>query len=376
MTTTPARPFRIIRGAAANYKTSDYTTKERRDAAARRFAEQDGESVLTELWSADHPQDGLSRGWACDGQVYPPDAAPEPAAAGVRGPASLIRPGDTVTVFALRGPYGESRDYTGEVFEVEPGPPHFGMATIVITLTPTDEVRHIVVTVVETAVTVWHEFHVATQCGCAEFEQDDAGDYVHNCCNSCGRAIFDGGTDGWQHAEVWDLTPAPGTATDDEDTDADPDAEQAYGEVVTPTGAEVHVTGYWHQPLDGSPGYVVLDVDTPESDDADPTPLHIVVNDGTVYEQGGRPLPAAHVPAAPDADALHTAAILARPTTAADFIKWVTGIVESEAEFTEHAHGDGGNDGTVADFLADLATVCTRAAAGDVTLSWGPGERG
>lgn len=71
MTIRPTRPWRIIRGAGGNYKDQRYTTKERRDAAAQRFADKDGTDVLTELWDESHPQDGLNRGWACDGHRAP-----------------------------------------------------------------------------------------------------------------------------------------------------------------------------------------------------------------------------------------------------------------------------------------------------------------
>jgi hypothetical protein len=67
----PTRKFCTIRGSNANYKTAFYTTKERRDAAAQRDADKDGQSVITELWDESHPQDGLNRGWACDGEATP-----------------------------------------------------------------------------------------------------------------------------------------------------------------------------------------------------------------------------------------------------------------------------------------------------------------
>lgn len=68
-----AKPFRIIRGAKANYKTSAYYTRESRDRAARRFAEFDGETVLTEVWTAEQQEslDPINQGWACDGAVKP-----------------------------------------------------------------------------------------------------------------------------------------------------------------------------------------------------------------------------------------------------------------------------------------------------------------
>lgn len=64
-------PFRIIRGEGGNFKTIYYWTKESRDRRAQRWADLDGTLVITELWSRDHPQDDLNRGWACDGAVHP-----------------------------------------------------------------------------------------------------------------------------------------------------------------------------------------------------------------------------------------------------------------------------------------------------------------
>lgn len=94
------RLFRLTRGEGGGYQCHYYRTQEDRDAAARRFAAQDSSSVLTFLWSEDHPQDDLNQGWACDGTVgdeYDP-RVDEPQ--GKRGVAASIRPGDTVTVFA------------------------------------------------------------------------------------------------------------------------------------------------------------------------------------------------------------------------------------------------------------------------------------
>lgn len=71
MNTTRAKPWRILRHADARPITVAYTTRERRDQAAQRFADLDGRTVLTELWSPDHPQDELNDGWGCDGAVHP-----------------------------------------------------------------------------------------------------------------------------------------------------------------------------------------------------------------------------------------------------------------------------------------------------------------
>lgn len=68
-------PFRIIRGPAGNYQVRMYRSRAARDKAARKFAALDGDSVLTELWSAEHSQDAINRGWACDGRVEPPEGS-------------------------------------------------------------------------------------------------------------------------------------------------------------------------------------------------------------------------------------------------------------------------------------------------------------
>lgn len=70
----PRRIFRIIRGEGGNYKVQYYSSQERRDAAAQKFADKDGTNVVTELWDADHSQDRLNLGWACDGHREPADA--------------------------------------------------------------------------------------------------------------------------------------------------------------------------------------------------------------------------------------------------------------------------------------------------------------
>lgn len=97
--------YRIIRGEKANYRAHYFRTQEARDAAARKYAEQDGETVLTELWDESHSQDELNEGWACDGAAQPYEAElagldfdPDP---GERIPAHQIQPRDTVTVWAF-----------------------------------------------------------------------------------------------------------------------------------------------------------------------------------------------------------------------------------------------------------------------------------
>lgn len=64
----PLRKFRIV---LPDGRTLDYTTKATRDDEARRWADTYGVTVITELWDAEHPQDELNRGWACDGTVVP-----------------------------------------------------------------------------------------------------------------------------------------------------------------------------------------------------------------------------------------------------------------------------------------------------------------
>ncbi|WP_125734602.1 hypothetical protein [Amycolatopsis sp. WAC 04197] len=73
----PKYPFRILRTAKNVRRVSiPYDTREARDAAGSRYAEQDAARVLLEFWSETHPQDPLNEGWACDGHVDPPGAAP------------------------------------------------------------------------------------------------------------------------------------------------------------------------------------------------------------------------------------------------------------------------------------------------------------
>lgn len=67
----PAQRWRTIRGGTGNYGTTYYDTKDERDADAQRLATLDNDHVLTELWSASHPQDALNLGWASDGKVEP-----------------------------------------------------------------------------------------------------------------------------------------------------------------------------------------------------------------------------------------------------------------------------------------------------------------
>lgn len=216
---------------------------------------------------------------------------PDTTRPNTRTSAAEVKPGDDVTVFAFEQDGNSHGFRSGWVRTVEPADPFRGQETLRFTLTTGerfDTIRYAVAHV--------YEPHDARQCDCPEFEQDEDENYTHNCCKTCGRTIFDGGTDGWQHTDHPDNDPEfegywtegnPSPFASDEDED---DGEQAYGEVTTPTGAEVHVTGYWHKPTDETPGYVVLDVYTPESDDADPTPLKITVNDGPAYWQGGAPL--------------------------------------------------------------------------------------
>lgn len=70
----PRRPFRILRGQGMRPQAIYYSTQASRDAAAARYAERDHDTVLTELWSAKHPQDEANRGWACDGVIHPATA--------------------------------------------------------------------------------------------------------------------------------------------------------------------------------------------------------------------------------------------------------------------------------------------------------------
>lgn len=214
MTTTlaaPARPFRIIRGEAANYRTHAYKTKENRDAAANRFAAQDGDTVLTELWSADHPQDDLNNGWACDGAAYPPGREPKPEPETLRPHervgASDLSIGDDVAVFAFEQGRDASGFRSGWLAALEPAPDHFGQPALTLTLT--NGARFDVLT---RAVAYVYEPHEARQCSCAEFEQDEEGYYTHNCCNACSRPITDMGG-------YWAHTDEPEPADDEDDSD-------------------------------------------------------------------------------------------------------------------------------------------------------------
>lgn len=72
MIIAPRRPYRILRHhTMPNPIAIYYSTRERRDACAQAWADRDGHSVLTELWSEEHSQDHLNQGWACDGTVAP-----------------------------------------------------------------------------------------------------------------------------------------------------------------------------------------------------------------------------------------------------------------------------------------------------------------
>lgn len=65
--------WRTIRGQSANYKVAFYTTKERRDAAAQRWADHDGDDVIAELWDAEIAErcDPANEGWGCDAVFHP-----------------------------------------------------------------------------------------------------------------------------------------------------------------------------------------------------------------------------------------------------------------------------------------------------------------
>lgn len=67
------RPWRTIRGPKANYKVAYYTTQERRDAAAQRDANKDGDTVLCEIWTEEQMQtlDPINDGWALDAVKEP-----------------------------------------------------------------------------------------------------------------------------------------------------------------------------------------------------------------------------------------------------------------------------------------------------------------
>lgn len=197
--TAPARPFRIIRGESANYRSHAYKTKANRDAAADRFAAQDGDTVLTELWDESHPQDDLNNGWACDGAAYPPGHEPKATAEEsrphVRTGAEAMKPGDDVAVFAFQQGRDPSGFRSGWVKTVKPAADHYGSRALRVTLTNGARFD-----VVATAVAYVYEPHDARQCSCAEFEQDSEGYYTHNCCTTCERPITDMGG-WWMHVD-------------------------------------------------------------------------------------------------------------------------------------------------------------------------------
>jgi len=59
--------------------------------------------------------------------------------------------------------------------------------------------------------------------------------------------------------------------------------------------------------------------------------------------------------------------VLDVPTTAEEFIRWASTVVENEAYATERAIADDPHmAGTAADYLADLRTLLERLATGDV----------
>jgi hypothetical protein len=67
----PLRKFRVLLPGGAAH---DFTTQDSRDDEARRLADTYGVPVLTESWDAEHPQDELNQGWACDAVVEPTPA--------------------------------------------------------------------------------------------------------------------------------------------------------------------------------------------------------------------------------------------------------------------------------------------------------------
>lgn len=111
--------FRIIRGESADYRVHSFTDKGDRDQAADRYAAEDGEDVLCELYD---PADGL---WWLDRVAYPPGQAPPPLTATEvrqRWTARAICAGDDVTVYAHPvGRFGEGcgADVSGTVATVE-----------------------------------------------------------------------------------------------------------------------------------------------------------------------------------------------------------------------------------------------------------------
>lgn len=158
-TTAPTRQFRIIRGEGGGYRSHTYTSKQRRDEAARRFAAEDGSPVVTERWHPDHPQDELNQGWACDGAEHPP-GEPTPDTdepTGRRGVAAHIVPGDTVTVWAAQNSHGKPGFVTGRVNDVSRGASYYGVPARILTVLEGPEAAYRVLTVVDTAVTYWKE---------------------------------------------------------------------------------------------------------------------------------------------------------------------------------------------------------------------------
>lgn len=199
-TAAPARPFRIIRGESARYRTHRYKTKESRDAAAERYAALDRDTVTTELWDATHPQDALNEGWACDGAAYPPGHTPKPdvdeSRPHERTTADQVKVGDDVTVWAHeQGPAAPAGFRSGWVASIERDVLFYGSPALLLTMT--DGVRF---GAVATAVTYVWEPHEARQCGCPDSEQDAEGNYLHNCCNTCARPITDMGG-WWMHVD-------------------------------------------------------------------------------------------------------------------------------------------------------------------------------
>ncbi len=65
-------PFRTLPTAASGAENGrSFQTAEARDAWAQKHADETGEPVLIEEWSAEHTMDAMNDGWACVGRVQP-----------------------------------------------------------------------------------------------------------------------------------------------------------------------------------------------------------------------------------------------------------------------------------------------------------------
>lgn len=67
----PTLRWHIIRGVVGEYQVHSYRSEAACLRGAKKWANTDGEHVLVEHWSREHPQDELNQGWALVNTVAP-----------------------------------------------------------------------------------------------------------------------------------------------------------------------------------------------------------------------------------------------------------------------------------------------------------------